>query len=126
MITLIWTVLFCLGWRIITDEGQLLYFIRKPFEHDLDHDKEQIQLAEQFNKSSVDDLKRTLLKHKLIVTIGKPFVLCITCMASIWGITVFVALNGLHEDLIFPLILNCVSASFIQTFIWSFYERYIQ
>lgn len=135
MITLFWTVLFCLGWRIVTDGdlvngGQILYFIRKPFDKIIaDHDEllERIKLANHIsNKPLVKILSRTLLKHKLIVIFGKPFVLCITCFASIWGVSVFVALNGLNEHLIIPLILNCFAASFIQTFIWSLYVRYIQ
>lgn len=127
MITLFWTVFFCLGWRIVTSEGQILYFIRKPFDAiDLDYDNEKLGLAKRFDKSLVDELKRSLLKHKLMYYFGKPFVLCITCFASIWGVTVFVALNGLTKDLIIPLILNSFSASFIQTFIWSIYAKYIQ
>lgn len=127
MITLFWTIVYCLGLRIITDEGQLLYFLRKPFENiDLDYDKEKLELAKRFDQSLVDALKWTLLKHKLMYYFGKPFVLCITCMASIWGVAVFVSLNGFTLDLTIPLILNCVSASFIQTFIWSLYAKYIQ
>lgn len=126
MITLLWTILFCLGWRIITDEGQILYFIRKPFEDiNSEYDKEKIELAYRFDKSLVPSLKWKALKHKLMETFGKPFVLCITCFASIWGVTVFVALNGLNKDLIVPLILNCVSASFIQTAIWKAYVKYL-
>lgn len=130
MITLFWTVLFCLGWRIVTDEGQILYFIRKPFDDaftDKDYTEERLKLAHQINnKPLADALNKTLLKHKLIITIGKPFVLCITCFASIWGVSVFVALNGLDEHLIIPLVLNCFCAAFLNTFIWSFYVRYIQ
>ena len=127
MITLFWTIVYCLGLRIITDEGQLLYFLRKPFENiDLDNDREKLELAERFDKSLVPSLKWKALKHKLMYYFGKPFVLCITCMASIWGVAVFVSLNGFTLDLTIPLLLNCVSASFIQTFIWSLYAKYIQ
>ncbi len=127
MITLFWTVAFCLGWRTITDEGMLLYFIRKPFDkafNEISIIKDKIELASKFEKPLVRKLKCTLLRHKLIATIGKPFVLCITCFASVWGVSVFVALNGLDESLIIPLILNCFSAAFIQTLIWNLYEKY--
>jgi hypothetical protein len=127
MITLFWTIAFCLGWRTVTDEGMLLYFIRKPFDKSFDELqvlKDKIELAGKFEKTLVGKLKWKLLRHKLIVTIGKPFVLCITCFASVWGISVFVALNGLNESLIVPLILNSFSAAFIQTFIWNLYEKY--
>ena len=129
MITLVWTVLFCLGWRIVTSEGQLLYFIRKPFEFhakETERIEERIEHFNRYDKSFVPALAKLLRKHKLIYYIGKPIVLCITCFASIWGITVFVALNGLTIDLIPYLILNSFSAAFVQTFIWSLYAKYIQ
>lgn len=129
MITLFWTVAFCLGWRIVTDEGMLLYFIRKPFEHhfkQIEVTEGLIELRTKLEKSLVGKLKWQLLRHKFIIMVGKPFVLCITCFASVWGITVFVALNGLEQDLVAPLILNCFAAAFIQTFIWNLYVKYIQ
>ena len=129
MITLFWIVAFCLGWRIVTDEGQLLHFIRKPFDDNYNFYEtilQRIEHFERYDKSLVPSLKKTILKHKLINYIGKPFILCITCFASIWGVTVFVALNGLTVDLIPTLIITCISASFIQTFIWSLYVKYIQ
>lgn len=124
--TLFWTVSFCLGWRIITDEGQLLNFIKKPFEYSLkqiEHLENLIELRSKFEKTLVSKLKSELLRHKLIVQIGKPIVLCITCFASVWGVSVFIALNGLDESLAIPLILNSVASAFIQTFIWKIYDR---
>lgn len=128
--TLFWTVFFCLGLRVVTDEGKLLYFLREPFDYSYkqyEYKTELLKLAAiRQDKSSVDELKSSLLRHKLIVYIGKPLITCITCMASIWGISVFVTLNGLNENLIAPLIFNSFAASFIQTFIWSFYAKHIQ
>lgn len=123
MITLFWTVFFCLGLRIVTDEGYVLDFISEPFrkaEKRLDYLRE----LKKIHKTLADVSNRSLLKHKLIVAIGKPFITCITCYASVWGISVFVALNGLDQSLITPLILNCFSAAFIQTFIWNLYQKY--
>lgn len=87
-------VFFCLGWRIITSEGQIFYFIRKYFED------------------------RT--ENKFFLTIGKPFVLCITCMASIWGSSIYLYLNNF---VFFDWAICCISASFIQTFIWKLYVK---
>ncbi len=129
MVTLFWIVAFCLGWRIVTDEGQLLHFIRKPFDTNWNHLETiltRIEHFEKYDKSLVDALKWTLLKHKLINYFGKPFVLCITCFASIWGTLVFVSLNGFTIHLLPQLIITIISASFIQTFIWSLYAKYIQ
>lgn len=52
--------LWCLGFRTITDEGQILYFIRKPFEE-------------------VEGWKYYILK---------PIILCVTCTASFHGIII--------------------------------------
>lgn len=123
-LTLFATVFFCLGYRLVTDEGNIGYFIRKPFEGLYDELEMKREHFINFHPNSMQVvgyyLKRLLL---LIVT---PLILCITCMASIWGITVFVALNGITRELAPYLIINCFSASFIQTLIWSLYVKYIQ
>jgi hypothetical protein len=107
---LFWTVAFCLGWRTVTSEGQLLYFIRKYFEDiesDIEH-KEDIGL-------------KCNLWIRLLNFIGRPFVICITCMASIWGITIYLLLT--KDFTVVAMVLNCFAASFIQTFI---YKKYAQ
>lgn len=122
MLTLFWTVFFCLGWKLVTSEGYVLDFISKPFRKS----QSRVEYLTELKglKSLADVSNRSLLKHKLIVAIGKPFVLCITCFASIWGVSVFVALNGFNESLITPILLNSFAAAFIQTFIWNLYEKY--
>lgn len=126
MIALICTVLFCLGWRIVTDEGQLLYFIKKPFEDNYNRINALTELG-----------KKTPISRTVIYYIGKPFVMCITCMASIWGTIIFWTINAIAPSLIgdflsisenhFSLMLlwvwNCIAASFIQTLIWKLYAK---
>lgn len=126
--TLFWTVLFCLGWRIVTDKDNVLYFIRKPFEDaetDAEALEERIKLLLQLknNNEAIRLLQRQIIYKRLIYYIGKPFVLCITCYGSLWGVSVFVALNGLHESQAPYLIINCLGAAFINTFIWKLYVR---
>ena len=65
ILTIIIQTLFCLGLRTLLSDGQILYFIRKPFE----------------NK-----------KHPSILL--KPIILCVVCFSSVWGGAVFVALHG--------------------------------
>lgn len=126
--TLFETVIFCLGWRIVTSEGKLLYFIRKPFDEAInyaDELEERVKLLLNFGKDPemVKHLQRKIIKNRFIHYIGKPFVTCITCFGSIWGFGVFVALNGLTESLIPHLIINCFGASFINTYIWINYAK---
>lgn len=126
--TIVITSLFCNGWNIITDKGNVLHFIRKPFDSamdNIDHLEQKINLLSQFknNKYHVDYLSKKLLFNKVLYYIGKPFVLCITCYSSIWGFSVFVALNGLHIDTIPHLIINSVSAAYLNTLIYKHYVK---
>lgn len=118
--TLFFTVAFCLGWRIVTDEGNLLYFIRKPFENLQDNLEMQTELYKSFKSKKVLE-KIKLLKVKIYLL--KPIILCITCFSSVWGAVVFVTLNGFHVNQIPYLIINSISASFIQTYIWYKWEE---
>lgn len=118
--TLFFTVAFCLGWNIITSEGNLLYFIRKPFE-DM-HDNLEM------NKELYLSLKNPIVKNrikilKLKLFFAKPVILCITCFGSFWGIVIYTSLNGIDIKHIPHLIINCIAASFIQTYIWIKYEK---
>jgi hypothetical protein len=105
----------------IENGGNLLYLLRKPFdllEQEKDILKDKLELALKFEKPLVDDLKKTLLKHKLILYLAKPFFTCITCFASVWGASVFISLNGFNESLLPYLIIACVSSAYIQTAIY--------
>lgn len=118
---LAWTILFCLGWRIITDENQILYFIRKYFEDnhvEYDYKIERIKMDGEYRKEL---LQFEILWHQVIQFIGKPLVICITCMSSIWGVVIFLLLTTNFTWT--GMILNCVCASFIQTFIWKLYNK---
>lgn len=120
--TLLITVAFCLGWRIITDEGNLLYFIRKPFE-DIESKIENTENL--LNATQSSHLKKRLKKLKARLYFAKPFVLCITCFGSLWGAAVYISLNGIDVDHIPNLIINSIAASFIQTYIWVRYQKLI-
>jgi hypothetical protein len=129
LLTILTTVLFCLGWNIVTSENNLLYFIRKPFEKAIDNIEmynDRLNMLSKFSNDTlhaVSWLKKTILINKIIFYIGKPFVLCITCYASIWGVVIYITLNGLSMSSIPFIIINCVSASFLQTFIYKLYAK---
>jgi len=120
-------VLFCLGWRMITDEGQIFNFLRRPFE-DL-HKKiaDKNELANLALKMGDKDLYSSLsaegFKMEIAFCFLKPTILCITCFASFWGGLIFIFINGDNMSQLPYLIGCCISASFIQTFIWKLYER---
>lgn len=118
--TLIMTIAFCLGWNIITSKGNLLYFLRKPFENMHDNLEMQEELYLTFKNPTV---KKRIKILKVKLYLAKPFVLCITCFGSLWGTVVYTSLNGIDLQHIPHLIINCVAASFIQTYIWIKYEK---
>ena len=61
--------LFCTGLRMITAEGMIFYFLRKPYE------------------------KTTgIIKYLL-----KPLIGCVTCMASFHGIWIYYTLKGFNS-----------------------------
>ena len=88
--------IFCLGWRTITDEGKILYFLRKPFEN-LKGWKQEVM---------------------------KPVILCCACMASVWGTVIYWIFNYGEFAVIgiVSWIVCVVAASFVNSFGWSLLE----
>jgi len=89
--------LFCLGLRSITDDGMIGYPIRSFFKENYP-------------------------------TLGKPVVLCSTCMSSIWGTVIFWGYTlSRSSDVLwqsfFLWIGIAVSAAFLNSLLWSVYER---
>lgn len=121
LFTLFCTVVFCLGLNMTLSEGNIFYFIRKPFEGLYDEIENKVDLYKTFKPDSVQVVEFYYMKIKYFIL--KPTILCITCMASIWGVAMFVTLNGFANELIPYLIINSFAASFIQTFIWNLYVR---
>lgn len=112
LFTLFCTVFFCLGAYLVTQDGYLLDFIRTFFDKCM-------------NKAELYDQQKNWKAwiYKSICILSLPLIMCITCMGSFWGFSVFVLLNGFHADLIVYMIINCFAASFIQTFIWNLYVK---
>ena len=123
LFTVFCIVFTCLGWRIITEPGQIFYCVRKPFEGLHERIENIVELIKMVPASGITKLD--ILKLKLKYYIAKPMVLCITCMASVWGATIFIVINGITLSIAPYLIFCCLSAAFIQTFIWNLYEKYL-
>lgn len=121
LFTLFCTVFFCLGWNMSLGEHNVFHFIRKPFINLYDNVQNLKELYKTFEPNRYQ--RDALLVQRIGLFILTPLILCITCMASIWGIAVFVTLNGLTSSAVPYLIINCLAASFIQTFIWNIYDR---
>ena len=76
--------LSCLGLRTLMSDGQILHFIRKPYEN-----------------------------RKRPPVYLKPLILCVICFSSVWGGSVFIALHGITLADAPYLIIACVSSSFV-------------
>jgi len=92
--------LFCLGIREITDDigGRIGY-----------------------------PLKEFLLTKEIPEWILKPVILCVTCMASVWGTIAYFTFIGLDQgcecflqiSTYFVWIITCFSVSFLNTLLWA-------
>lgn len=82
--------LFCVGLRTITDKGKIGYPLR--------------QLVDTY----------------LPTSIGKPLLLCATCMASFWGTLIYSTF--FYQSLI-QLILIIISASYLNAVLWALLNK---
>lgn len=117
--TLFCQVFFCLGLNMVLSEGNLLWFLRKPFVG-LD-DKAENQhslLIGVTDKDRISEIEAKIFILMLKHYLAKPFVTCITCFASVWGATVFISLNGISVELLPYLIISCFASAYLQTAIY--------
>ena len=59
---------------------------------------------------------------KYFPSAGKPIVLCSTCMSSFWGTIIFWYFTPFSLDNVFLWIATCISASFVNSVCWAYYE----
>lgn len=64
--------------------------------------------------------------QKNFPNLGKPIVLCSTCMPSVWGTVIFWSVKthegGIDLSMIGPWLGVCISASFVSAFCWARYQ----
>ena len=116
ILTIIIQVLFCGGLRVLLSDGQILHFIRSPFEYETDSKLMNIfreRLRKRILVSTNNAYKLKKHYEKLSNQVGyclKPFILCVICFSSVWGATVILLLNGFQLK---ELIICCISTAFI-------------
>lgn len=118
LLTIIIQTLFCLGLRVLLSEGQILHFIRRPFEYD---DVTKIMNIFTFKyhvryeggSDAAEKMQNYRKKSRIIGWILKPFILCVICFSSVWGGAVFICLHGISLLLLPQLIITCVSTAFL-------------
>lgn len=116
ILSIIIITLFCLGFRTIISLGQILHFIREPFEYDgksevMNFLKRRLQKKALKGVEGLQQIRRDYVKlSNRINWILKPFVICVICFSSAWGATIFLTLNGFYWR---ELIICCICSAFI-------------
>lgn len=94
-----------LGFRAITSNGMILYFLRRPFDI--------------ITENNYLEIKQPAYKQ-FILYLAKPFITCVTCMASIHTlIWYFVIVGNYDRFTIFVMLM----VAFLNTIIWEIYEK---
>lgn len=100
---------FCVGFRAITDDGKILYPLRR------------------WAIDRYTDNTRYILE---------PLIICCTCMASIWGSIIFWGLYLINNNIttamqfaycfkvsdVFIWIISCTTTAYFNSLLWSIYD----
>lgn len=134
-ITIAVTVLWCLGWYTITQEGQILGFVRKwlvkkeILEINLDKLKALHPSEQQFYRQTIyeEDGERTVLYVRENISYpwyGKPIATCVKCLSSIHGTLVFWFMvwnyDLMQGKTVFVFwVMNCIISSFLNDYFYA-------
>lgn len=124
LLTIFITSLFCCGLSVITSDGMVLYFLRKPFvnlEERIERYKDRIA-GFSITELEIYKLNQNIKSIKAVLYCFKPIILCTTCMSSFWGIVIFAALHGIQVEDIRYVVICCIGSSFVNAFFMSKYN----
>ncbi len=124
MITVI--SLWCCGFRAITGEGMILYFLRQPFESKdgvMNLFQPHIERYKKRNHQPYPDvyLDRTKRRTEVLKYIMKPFILCVTCMSSIHGTFIYWWISPVFDPQVWLISIIC--AAFVNSISWMSFEK---
>jgi len=109
--------LFCVGLRIISGPGMLLYFLRMPYEYY----KNYGVWAKHFEMNESFELPQSAIRrYNLASYLLKPIIGCGTCMASVW--TIVIELGYYNTFTIQSVIIAFVVAA-LNSIIHAYYEK---
>ena len=142
--------LWCCGFRAITGEGMILYFLRQPFESNdngiMNIFKARLEAIEidegllytdvpvsglpkeEHNRRQTEitlDAKRARNKLKdissTVAYIMKPFILCVTCMSSIHGTFIYWWIAPVFDPQVW--LISIIAAAFVNSILWMSFEK---
>lgn len=115
-----------LGFRAITSPKMIFYFLRKPFDKLSERNKwlekewnSCLKPTEGIRESYMTSLQRKLKINKVILYLGKPVILCSTCMSSLHTILWWPYFNDNYTWDVIPCILT---VALLNTFLWGLIE----
>jgi len=94
-----------LGFRAITSNGMILYFLRRPFDIITENNYLQIKQPKQ---------------NQIVLYLAKPLITCVTCMASIHTLIYYPVIVGSYDKYTTPTMLI---VAFLNTIIWEALEK---
>jgi len=121
-----------LGFRVITSKVMLLYFLREPFDK-LEAKRARFfslnrvfknkitASADEYNQftKEMHDLNYKPKRTSVILYLGKPLILCATCMASVHTLIWFPYFTGEYNWNIIPVMLT---SAFINAYLFKKYR----
>ena len=135
ILTAIISAFVCVGIDILFSDGMALSFVRTPLENWLERCENRKQFAldsvpysneTELDKAlTIDEINRRYAFVEVIRYMLKPFVLCVYCFSSVYGILTYGAINGLYLDDWKLIVLNSVLCLPLVGFIHAKYTRYV-
>lgn len=85
--------LACVGLRLVSDKGMILYFLRWPYDWLHDAKKEAERFNKEYPSTSTTYLigSRDIVMYDILMYILKPIIGCVTCMASVYTVIMEIA-----------------------------------
>lgn len=124
--------LWCCGFRAITDQGMIGYWMRWPFETDDDGVmnlfKPYINAYKKRKNQPYPDVYLDATKRHTVVLqyVMKPLILCVTCMASVHGLLAYWILTLLPLGIEFSwlqVLIVLVPVAFVNSISWTAFEK---
>ena len=86
--------LVCVGLRMVSSKGMIFYFLRWPYDRLQKHLKKEKKFLKFLKKATtvpkipVTTTEKIILFYKTLIYILKPFIGCVTCMASVYSLAI--------------------------------------
>lgn len=77
--------LFCVGLRIVSSKGMILFFLRMPYEW---LQNKPINLVGKYDTTYEKRIRKKNLFYRTLIYLLKPVIGCTTCMASFWTLVI--------------------------------------